>query len=371
MSKLWTAFVLGWLSVPVVTGFLLRNAPVTRPRLAAALLGIVVLSVLYVWTAMRWAIAPSDLTPEGPPTSTLRTRLLLMGAMTLTIVLIHIAVPFAEGWWLAMYVIIAAGLALPPRLASGIIASLIAASLLASILANRFDAMLLIHVAFAAAAVAMRQLTISVAQLKSAREELARTAVDQERLRFSRDLHDILGHTLSAIILKSELAGRLLPGSPTQAAVELGDIERSAREAQRQVRSAVVGYRQPDLHRELEGARELLAAAGVEPHVTHSVQQLPLPLQGLLAWAVREGVTNVVRHSRARHCEIDLSQHDGSIRLLVRDDGRAGSEMPNVGSGLAGLAERAATHGAVLESGPRPEGGFQLVLTASLSEEAR
>jgi two-component system sensor histidine kinase DesK len=226
--------------------------------------------------------------------------------------------------------------------------------------------MLLILIPFGAAAIVVRSLTINVEQLRTAREELARAAVDQERLRFSRDLHDILGHTLSVIILKSELAGRLLPVSPTQAATELGDIEHSAREAQRQVRAAVMGYRQPELRRELAGARELLSAAGIQAAVDEPIAGLPGPLDGLLAWAVREGVTNVIRHSRAQRCEIDLARSGDSIRLMVSDDGRTPNGTPNGGSGLRGLGERATAYGASFEAGPRPEGGFRLTVTAPM-----
>src|SRR5262249_21778198 len=133
------------------------------------------------------------------------------------------------------------------------------------------DPLLLILVAFGAAAIAVRQLTIGVVQLRAAREELAHAAVDRERLRFARDLHDLLGHTMSLIILKAELAGRLLPESPQQAAQEIGDVERSAREALRQARAAAAGYRQPRLRQELEAARELLAAAGVAADIADAM----------------------------------------------------------------------------------------------------
>lgn len=126
-------------------------------------------------------------------------------------------------------VVVAAGLALPPALATGVIAGLVGATIAGAWLASgSFDALLLILVAFGAGAIAIRQLTISVAQLRAAREELARAAVDQERLRFARDLHDLLGHSLSLIIIKSELARRLLPASPAEAAAEVSDDGRGA-----------------------------------------------------------------------------------------------------------------------------------------------
>jgi two-component system, NarL family, sensor histidine kinase DesK len=305
---------MGWLLVLAVTGAWLASQPLSPMRSAAALVDMFILALLYVWVTMRSALGPADIAREGPSAAVLGKRHLLLGAMVAVVVSVGISAPGAEAWWLIMYVIVAAGLALPPKNATIVIAILLAGTLLAAWFSGQFDAMLLIMIAFGAAASAMRQLTISVAQLGAARDELARVAVDQERLRFARDLHDILGHTLSVIILKSELAGRLLPSAPSEAASELADIERSAREAQRQVREAVVGYRQPELHRELAGAREMLTAAGVQPNVSAAVADLPSPIDGLLAWAVREGVTNVIRHSRAKRCDIDLTREDHMVR---------------------------------------------------------
>ena len=361
---------MGWLLVLIVSVAWVAMQDVPALPLTAALVGMFVLGVLYVRLTLRGSIGPADLALDGPPRAVVRARLLQLGVMTLTVTVLVLIPPNAEAWWLSMFIIIAAGLALPPTLACAVITILVTATLIVARLMGRFDPMLLIMIPFGAAAIAVRQLTISVAQLGAAREELARTAVDQERFRFARDLHDILGHTLSVIILKSELASRLLPREPKQAAAELADIERSAREAQRQVRAAVVGYRQPDLQHELAGARELLTAAGVEPNVRHAIPQLPAALDALLAWAVREGVTNVVRHSRARHCDIQLVQQDGAIQLIVADDGQSRGQPPNVGSGLAGLAERASAHGATIEAGPRPEGGFRLAVTAPLAATA-
>src|SRR5262249_3539777 len=159
---------------------------------------------------------------------------------------------------------------------------------------------------FGGSAVAFRHLTATVAQLRRAREELARGAVNEERLRFARDLHDLLGHSLSTIVLKSELAGRLVP--PGRAAAEIADVQRAARDALQQVRAAVAGYRRPSLVSEIAAARELLAAAGIDARIGPSPAALPLAADGLLGWAVREGVTNVVRHSRARLCTIRLTK---------------------------------------------------------------
>src|SRR5690606_33830201 len=129
----------------------------------------------------------------------------------------------------------------------------------------------------------------------------------------------------------------------------------------RQVRAAVAEYRRPALTSELAAAQELLAAAGIAATVNHSAGPLPPELDGLLAWAVREGVTNVIRHSRARRCAIRVSQVHGLAQVEVTDDGHGMAPGAlSSGSGLAGLAERAVAHGGRLQAGPRPEGGFGL-----------
>lgn len=368
--RLWTAFVLAWLPVFGLVVWGLAQAPPSAPRLAAALLALATQAGLYLGLALRGALADADFVPSGPGPAATRRRLLALAAMTGLVVALVLLVPDAEMWWLGMHVIVAAGLALPPWPAAGVTAALVALAVASAWLTTgRFDVILLLQVAFGAGAIAIRQLTIAVGQLRAAREELARLAVAEERLRIARDLHDLLGHSLSMIVLKSELAGRLLPTAPARAAAEIVDVERAAREALRQVRAAVAGYRQPALRGELAVARELLAAAGVAATVDDSAGPLPTALDGLLAWAVREGVTNVIRHSRARHCAIRISRQGDTVRAEVVDDGRGpAGRTPISGNGLAGLAERAAAHGGRLEVGRRPEGGFRLLLEAPASD---
>jgi two-component system sensor histidine kinase DesK len=206
--------------------------------------------------------------------------------------------------------------------------------------------------------------------LRLAREEIARLAVSEERLRFARDLHDLLGHSLSVVVLKAELAGRLAATAPDRAAEEMGDVERVAREALREVRDAVSGYRQPSLDQELDSARGTLRAAGVLCRFEPLAGPLPLVLDATLAWALREGVTNVVRHSGARQAEVLLSRDDGQVCLELLDDGR-GCDGCEPGSGLKGLRERVEARGGRLESGPRPEGGFRLAVSLPLKEAPR
>jgi two-component system sensor histidine kinase DesK len=211
----------------------------------------------------------------------------------------------------------------------------------------------------------------AVAELRDAREELARLAVAEERLRFARDLHDLLGHSLSLITLKSELAGRLLPAAPEKAAAEVHDIESVARRALREVREAVAGYRRPTLEEELDGAREMLEAAGITCRIENSVDVSSTETDAVLAWVVREGATNVIRHSRARRCEIRLTRDDEEARAEITDDGRGQPPEPGKtadGSGLSGLAERVGALGGGFEAGPPPGGGFRLRVSLPLRE---
>jgi two-component system sensor histidine kinase DesK len=216
------------------------------------------------------------------------------------------------------------------------------------------------------AAVAGRLLIEANLQLSQAREQIARLAVGEERLRFARDLHDLLGHSLSVIALKSELAGRIIKTTPGLAAHEIEDIEKVARDALREVREAVTGYRQPALAAELAGADEALTVAGIELHVDEDRAPFPPAVEAVLAWTVREGVTNVMRHSGAKRCAIRLIKKDGQATVEVIDDGRGG--IPQAGSGLRGLAERVRERGGTLTAEPLPHEGFRLRVTLPLPE---
>jgi two-component system sensor histidine kinase DesK len=211
--------------------------------------------------------------------------------------------------------------------------------------------------------VAWRQTMVLVAELREARAEVARLAVSEERLRFARDLHDLLGHSLSVIVLKSELARRLADADPQAAVREVREIEAVARQSLVEVREAVTGYRSRGLAEELDQARSALSAAGIDPVVRVSAGPLSAGLESVLGWAVREGVTNVVRHSGARRCEISVLRRGDDVVVEVRDDGRGPGASPRAGSGLPGLSERMALAGGTLEAGPGEEGGFRLVAT--------
>jgi two-component system sensor histidine kinase DesK len=217
------------------------------------------------------------------------------------------------------------------------------------------------------------RLADALRELQKAREDLAHQAVTEERLRMARDLHDLLGHSLSLITLKSNLASRLLEKNPAAATQEIREVERVARQALREVRDAVAGYRQQTLLAELDGARQILEAAGIECTIEHEPQTLPRNVDVVLAWIVREAVTNVIRHSRARHCLIRIVADDAYIRAEISNDGSPLTESPKVerGNGLSGLAERLAKVSGILEAGPLPESerpGFQVTAEIPLRE---
>jgi two-component system, NarL family, sensor histidine kinase DesK len=228
-------------------------------------------------------------------------------------------------------------------------------------------------------------------RLKETRAELARAAVAEERLRISRDLHDLLGHSLSLITLKAELAGRVIRTDPERAAREITELETVARRSLTEVRQAVTSYRQPTLAAELVSSRRMLASAGLDCRVrAPGAYSLPPAVDALLGWTVREGATNIVRHAAAKHAEISIKVTDTEASARLSDDGigpsanravpgvagdettagpdaaRAHAVAPVAGSGLTGLAERAARLGGTLSAGAGRDGGFWLRVSVPL-----
>ncbi len=206
---------------------------------------------------------------------------------------------------------------------------------------------------------AILALSETVRELRDTRQELARTAVEKERLRFSRDLHDLLGHTLSVIVVKSEAARRLGPRDMDAALAQISDIESVGRQALTEIREAVTGYRRGSFGAELDRARSALSAAGVEAVVRQSGPPPEPETAALLGWVVREAVTNAVRHSGATTCEITLTTATERVELTIADDG-IGAPVDTLaeteGTGLRGLSERLAAVGGTLEAGPAGAG---------------
>lgn len=216
---------------------------------------------------------------------------------------------------------------------------------------------------------AFNALIATIRQLKKAQVEMARMAVTEERSRLARDLHDVLGHSLTTITVKAGLARRVLESSADRerAIAEVRDVEELARQAMAEVRATVSGYRTPSLAAELVGARAALQAAGITADLPQAVDNVAPGLHEAFAYVVREGVTNVVRHSAASRCEIRL----GENWVEIRDNGRAcgdavgRSRESGGGHGLSGLAERLAPVDGTVDAGPLPEGGFLLKATAT------
>jgi two-component system, NarL family, sensor histidine kinase DesK len=290
--------------------------------------------------------------------------------MVLVVMSLLTVIPGAAPWWLMLYPVIGAGLALPVSLAVVSMTGMIALALVSQwLIRGEPELTILLQGVFGFTAIIVRRLSLAIGELHATREEVARLAVSEERLRFARDLHDVLGHSLSLIVLKSELAGRLLPTAPERARTEVNELEHVARESLRQVRVAVAGYRQPSLAEELSAARQVLAASGIACVIEGPTPDLPAPLERLAAWVIREGVTNVVRHSGARSCSIRVSLLPQTLSVTVADDGSpVGAPITNgSGSGLAGLRERAAAHGGTVSAGPVAGGGFELGVQVPLA----
>jgi two-component system sensor histidine kinase DesK len=197
-------------------------------------------------------------------------------------------------------------------------------------------------------------------EVLTVREENARLALEDERNRFARDLHDILGHSLTVITVKAELAQKLFDVDPVRARAEVTDLERLSRDALADVRRAVEGYRELTLPGELARARTALEAAEIEAHLPNSTDDVPTSVRELFAWTVREGVTNVVRHSGARCCTVRLTPTSAE----VADDGRGTAGPLTSGNGLLGLRERAAAAGATVVT-TALEPGFSLKVVAT------
>jgi two-component system, NarL family, sensor histidine kinase DesK len=206
---------------------------------------------------------------------------------------------------------------------------------------------------------AVRQLITVNIDLEATRAELADLAVAAERQRLARELHDLLARTLSLIAVKAELASRLSGKGDPSAAGELADVQRLARQAVRDVREAITGAHSPSVGAELAAAESALRTAGIEACIDNRAPSIDPAHESTIAWAIREGVTNVVKHSGARTCWIALEAAEEFTALNIEDDGR-GAVGAGSGAGLDGLADRVHALGGTLEVGPGEGRGFRL-----------
>lgn len=210
-----------------------------------------------------------------------------------------------------------------------------------------------------------------VGELNEARAELARMAVAEERLRFARDVHDLLGLSLSAVTLKAELATRLLDGQPEAARGQLAEIVELSRRAIGDVRSVVGGYREFRLAEELSSARSVLSSAEIDVRITGDDVEIPDSQSAVLATVAREGVTNVLRHSAAGRCEISVLKVYDGIRMEIVNDGLpaapAAPDEHGGGNGIRNLLHRVREVGGELAVGVEPNGTYRLLATVPLA----
>ncbi|MFD6275383.1 sensor histidine kinase [Streptomyces sp. NPDC060209] len=272
--------------------------------------------------------------------------------------------------WMLMFYAGPPVLALSPRAGAALVAAVSVASLAGAAVAGLVGSSLVLVISASVfmvpfMAVASRASAWSVRlieQLAAARETQARLAVAEERLRFGRDLHDVLGRNLAVVALKSELAAELARRGRPEAVEHMEEVQRIARDSQREIRSVVRGYRTADLHTELVGARSVLEAAGIDCRIEYGpADRLPSDVQSALGWVVREGTTNVLRHAQgASRCTMALRTAGPSTALLVMENDGASDTPPGGGTGLAGLAERLTGPGGTLTTEQQPGGIFRL-----------
>ena len=342
-------WALPWLLFQVFPVVDLVVTPRPLPARIAAGLGLLVFTVAYLGVFRR-AFGRC-----GP----LHGRLLVVAVLG-----VALPVWLGPSWaGLLIYVSAAVAVALPIRWIAP--AVLGAVAVCAAVLAAHGDLgeLFILPVSCVLTAFALqgtRHLVRVNAELREARDELARSAVAEERLRFARDLHDLLGHSLSLIALKSELAGRLAERDPVRARQEMADVEAAARRALAEVRDAVSGYRQVSCGQALAEARAALSGAGIAVRLPARVPTLPGPVDAALGWVVREATTNVLRHSGARTVTVTLTEDGAEAVLAVADDGRGPADDTEPGSGLAGLAERVGALGGALTGGAGRDGGYEL-----------
>jgi two-component system sensor histidine kinase DesK len=354
-ERLWRLYAYFWLVCLVFPIFSL----IQTSRLGTSLLFPVLGLVLFTATYFR-VMWPHPLNDQARTRFGSRTSITIITGLT-ALVLVLSTIYGSSFLWLFIGVSAIAGIMLSFRNASIVVFGLTLLTLGISVAASRGLAnanwlqiipLVLLVRGLGLDMIGFVRLADALRELQGAREQLARQAVIEERLRMARDLHDLLGHTLSLITLKSELAGRLLEKDPPIARQEIHEVERVARQALRDVREAVAGYRQHTLHGELDGARQILEAAGIECTIEYEAQSLPQRVDAILGWVVREGVTNVIRHSRAKHCLIHINSTDDTVRAEISNDGYPRKERITVewGSGLSGLTERVANEGGQLEA---------------------
>jgi len=365
--RLWRLYAQAWL---VCLLFPLMTLIQQRPPVFSLLLALAGLAIFVAcYTAIMWS---HPLHVGAQQRWSFRPALVLL--LSLVALVLGLSLAFGSAFlWLLVGVSAIAGVLLPAR--SAFLAVMVLTLLTLSCAVGmaggigaadwlHFIPLVLLVRGLGLDMVGLARLASALRAVHAARGELARLAVIEERLRMARDLHDLLGQRLTMMTLKSELAQRLVSQDPTQAALEMHAVEQAARQALREVRATVVGYRQPTLQSELDGARQLLEAAGIDYRVEQLTEALPAVVDAVLAWTVREGVTNVIRHSRAHWCRVRIIATDACVATEITNDGARAPELRDASpsSGLAGLADRVRAHGGQLIAGPLGDDGFRLMV---------
>jgi two-component system sensor histidine kinase DesK len=346
-------FMVAWVLFAVPTAVAVLASGFQPPQ-EAATFGFAVWGALWVWIWLRAAGRNSDAEVVG------------LIAITVVLTMFTLVQPQPGGTFL-VFSFIVAGACFPLRRALWVMGALTLLQIamavirltdLATIFNNIINSVLVGGVGIGA-----RLLWQSYRELVAAREEIARLAVSEERLRFSRDLHDLLGQSLAVLVLKSELVAKQVPSDTDESTrQELRDLARVARKSLNDVREAAAGYRRPSLSMEIGNARNALRAAGIGLLVEDTLGRVAAEQDSVLAWCLREGVTNVLKHSGAKKCLLKLSRTDGNATLELVDDGRGAATLDG-GAGLIGLRERVELAGGKFEVGSEPEAGVRIRVT--------
>jgi two-component system, NarL family, sensor histidine kinase DesK len=341
------------LAIPLVYLIFVYVSVGQNSRGAAAVAGYVLLSAF----AACWLLTPFMLKPlsSGP-------RFWAWFALLVAIMAADIPFARAAGFVMCVYLTILAvarlGVRSAPLVAAMAVAALwipVAVGSWHVTLAKSFGDVTPVAIPVVAIVTAVTIQVIHANQaLAETRAELARLAAENERIRIARDLHDLLGHSLTTITVKAGLARRLGPTDPEGAVGQITEVEELCRRVLADVRAAVSGYREVTLASEMARGRELLRASGIAADLPTATEVADPAHQELFGWAVREGLTNVIRHSRARSVTVRVSA--SSVEII--DDGQGSAAEP--GNGLSGLRERAAAAGGGVDAGPVRPAGWRL-----------
>jgi two-component system sensor histidine kinase DesK len=368
-SWLWRLYGVFWIACFGYALFLVLQTHLTLPRV-----GIIVGSGIVCGALYLWFIWPHPI--EGAIRWRTRFPVALGGFIILTLVILLLSSFDNPAWlWLLVCASAVAGLIFPPRIAGLILVVMTLGTVLLGVLwlgwIQAIPLALLVR-GLGLDMIGFGVVMGGIRQLQQQRQALAQIAVTEERLRVARDLHDVIGRTLSAMTLKSALASRLVSTHPEQAIQEMKEVEQTSRNILREIRATLEDYRQLSLKREIEGACQLLESMQIriEPEIPLDI--LPQEVDTALAWVIREGITNVLRHSRATWCQIRIQKGEGNVVLDLSNDGRISEPSSDRGQGIVGIRERVEQLAGHIDAGPiQAQGGagFCLHVEIPIQEE--